>query len=190
MSGQQTTVMLIILSFGFTFMTQTWFDFILFGMPWSFFMVIATNYGCNLILFVTCYFNLFCYCLSLRMRELNAKLRRIAPLDLKEHLIRINAQLGVISDCNAQYWSKVVTWNVIGFSAVNLFVLYQAMFSHVGMFINLAYAWITLITFIIVSILILSAFSVNVRLNQTYKSLNHINADCEMRSILIQLKAS
>ena len=188
MSGMSGTFVFFLISFLAQFMRINWFDYLVFTLPWSSLLVFCAYYGCRSVFFHVYYFNLICLYLTLKMKRLNAKLKeRMSTHSLERKLNRINAHFKIILAYTSEFWSKVITLNIITFSGVTVFLLYQALFSKIGI-LTFGYAIATPLSFLIISLPILSASSLSCEINQTYKILNKINVKYQMRLISVKLK--
>ena len=188
-SGICVTSVLFLMSFFAQFMRTSWFDYLIFTLPSSTVFVFCTYYGCRSNFFHAYYFNLICLYLTLKMKRLNASLtEKMSTHSLERKLNRIDAHFKLILGYNRELWSKVITLMIIVYSGVTVFTLYLALFSRMGIFINLGYAQFTAAAFLIVSMFILSASSLSCEINETYKILNHINVKYQVKSMLVKLK--
>ena len=123
------------------------------------------------------------------MKRLNSKLKeRMSTHSLERKLNRIDAYFKLILVYSRGFWSKVVTLNIIAFSGVTVFLLYQTLFSGIAIILTLGYAQITAAAFLIVSMFILSASSLSYEINQTYEILNQVNVKYQVRLISVKLK--
>ena len=123
------------------------------------------------------------------MKRLNASLKkRMSAHSLERKLNRIDAHLKLILTYSREFWSNVVTLNVIAFTSVTVFMLYSTLFSRMAIILTLGFAQYTAAPFLIVSMLILSASSLSYEINKTYEILNQVNVKYKMGLILVKLK--
>src|ERR1700723_2209477 len=129
-SSYTVVYVLFIISFFAPFIRITWFDYLVFTLPWSTILVFSAYFGAYSVFFHVYYFNLICLYLTLKMKRLNAKLKeRMSTHSLERKLNRIDAYFNLILVYSRGFWSKVVTLNIIAFSGVTVFLLYQTLFS-------------------------------------------------------------
>jgi hypothetical protein len=190
--NKMITLFLCILTFVAQFIKLDLIDYILFGLPWSFMFFIFAYYGNLSLCFHSGFFQLICYYLTLKFKRFNEELRHEVKSmrSLKRKLIELNELLKLVSDYDNGFWSKVVTIIGGGFSVSITLSIYQILFNKSGILFALAYAFLGLASFQLISMVIIPASLLSHQIFKSYNHLNSINAKSKMKLSLIRLKVS
>jgi hypothetical protein len=186
-----TNIVGFIVSFIVPLMKQNTLDFILFGLPWSIVFVSACHSCCSTIWFHATYFHLTCFHLTIIMKQMNARLtKRMSIKSLKRKLTKLNDTLSMIYDRSnaSRFWSQVVLSMALGLTGVVILNAYQALFNNSQAILTIAYAQLMLLTFICISVFILSASLLNAEIIKSYLLLIRINTKYQLQNITVKLK--
>jgi hypothetical protein len=149
------------------------YNFVLFGIPWSFINTIGFHLLCGNICYEVCYFYIICEYLKIKLENIYEKMQKIILINrskLRNSLKVIKILDRIYSEVEQynRFWCKILLLFYICYVSLICTTLYSLIFGNLGLLLKIMIGYFVVMTISILVSIVIPGISVSREVNKSY----------------------